>query len=73
MSMILHFLRISILNLDVPTPNFPGPSKSLRFVSPFAVSPVPSIKRKVTNRGKKSSKSEIVTSSPYKNELEISI
>lgn len=55
---------------EFPCPDFW--SVKITLVSPFAISPVPSIQKKVTNRGKKSSKSEIITFSPYKNK-EISV
>lgn len=47
--------------------------RAKKFVSPFAISPVPSLKKKTATRGKKSSKSEVITSSPYKSDLEASI
>lgn len=52
--------------------NSPNLCKPQDFISPFQISPVPGIRRKTSNRGRKASKSQIITSSPYKNELEIS-
>lgn len=46
---------------------------SRTFVTPFDISPVPLVRKRVTTRGRKPSKSQVVTSSPYKAELEISI
>ncbi|KAJ8928087.1 hypothetical protein NQ314_019385 [Rhamnusium bicolor] len=43
--------------------------KQVSFISPFHISPVPSLKKKTSNRGRKVSKCAVVTSSPYKNEL----
>lgn len=51
----------------------PQPGCSKTIVSPFAISPVPLVKKRVTKRGRKPSKSQVITSSPYKTELEISI
>lgn len=42
-------------------------------VTPFDISPVPTLKKKTATRGRKSSKSQIITSSPYKVELERSM
>lgn len=38
-------------------------------VSPFHISPVPVTKKKITNRGRKSCASAVITCSPYKEEL----
>ncbi|CAH1981905.1 unnamed protein product [Acanthoscelides obtectus] len=43
------------------------------FVSPFDISPVPNTIRKKTNRGRKVMGSAVITSSPYKDELNESI
>lgn len=53
----------------------PGGSKydKTKLVSPFDISPLPALKKNVRGRGKKSSKSEIITSSPYKTDLEMSM
>lgn len=53
----------------------PEPSTSrlarstLNLVSPYDISPVPVKKRKNSNRGRKATNAEIITSSPYKNQL----
>jgi hypothetical protein len=41
-------------------------------ITPFDISPVPLMRKRVTTRGRKPSKSQIITSSPYKANLEIS-
>ncbi|KAK9700607.1 DDE superfamily endonuclease [Popillia japonica] len=53
------------------TSNSPNWCGSQDFISPFQISPIPGIRKKTSNRGRKTSKSQIITSSPYKNELEI--
>ncbi|CAH1985423.1 unnamed protein product [Acanthoscelides obtectus] len=50
--------------------NLPGPSKQ---ISPFQIAPVPNIKKKVTNRGRKSSSACVITDTPYKEELSKSL
>lgn len=42
-------------------------------VSPFDVAPIPVIRKKASNRGRKPCKSQVITSSPYKNDLEQSL
>lgn len=42
-------------------------------VSPFDVAPIPVIKKRTSNRGRKPCKSQVITSSPYKNDLEQSL
>nr|CAH7729978.1 unnamed protein product [Callosobruchus chinensis] len=48
----------------------PGPSSSGHLISPFQISPVSFPRKKTSNRGRKSGKSEIISSSPYKKQLE---
>ncbi|GBN54650.1 hypothetical protein AVEN_96367-1 [Araneus ventricosus] len=38
-------------------------------VSPFDISPVPNIKKRTTNRGRKATRSSLITGSPYKDQL----
>lgn len=49
------------------------PRASEKLVSPFEISPVPPVKRKISTRGRKASKSQVITSSPYKQDLESSV
>ncbi|CAH1974789.1 unnamed protein product [Acanthoscelides obtectus] len=52
----------------------PGPSGiQKKIVTPFDISPVPTLKKKTTNRGRKASQAAVITSSPYKDELLLSI
>ncbi|GBN54876.1 hypothetical protein AVEN_113828-1 [Araneus ventricosus] len=44
----------------------PGTSNA---VSPFNISPVPNIKKRTTTRGRKATRSSLITVSPYKDEL----
>ncbi|GBL71975.1 hypothetical protein AVEN_115018-1 [Araneus ventricosus] len=44
----------------------PGTSNT---VSPFDISPVPNIKKRTTTRGRKATKSSLITGSPYKDQL----
>ncbi|CAG5053987.1 unnamed protein product [Parnassius apollo] len=53
--------------------NLPGPSRSNPIVTPFQISPVPTSKYRSSNRGRKPGKSEIISSSPYKKQLEVAI
>ncbi|CAG5037687.1 unnamed protein product [Parnassius apollo] len=53
--------------------NLPGPSRSNPIVTPFQISPVPTSKYRSSNRGRKPGKSEIISSSPYKKQLEEAI
>ncbi|GBN05484.1 hypothetical protein AVEN_91055-1 [Araneus ventricosus] len=45
---------------------FPGTSNT---VSPFDISPVPNIKKRSTTRGGKATRSNLITGSPYKDQL----
>ncbi|KAK9681270.1 CENP-B N-terminal DNA-binding domain [Popillia japonica] len=56
-------------NSSSNSPNWCG---SQDFISPFQIFPIHGIIKKTSNRGRKTSKSQIITSSPYRNELEIS-
>lgn len=40
------------------------------YVSPYDISPVPITKKRASNRGRKPVKSAVITSSPYKRDLE---
>lgn len=52
----------------------PGPSGiTTSFVMPHEISPIPVRRKKSSNRGRKPGKSEIISSSPYKQALEKSI
>lgn len=52
----------------------PSTSRDQNFITPFHLSPIPEIKaRKTSNRGRKTSKATLLTSSPYKNELQESL
>ncbi|GBN42959.1 hypothetical protein AVEN_113269-1 [Araneus ventricosus] len=44
----------------------PGTSNT---VSPFDISPVPNIKKRTTTRGRKATRSSLITESPYKDQL----
>ncbi|GBM60546.1 hypothetical protein AVEN_37857-1 [Araneus ventricosus] len=44
----------------------PGTSNT---VSPFDLSPVPNIKKRTTTRGRKATRSSLITGSPYKDQL----
>ncbi|GBM50903.1 hypothetical protein AVEN_54338-1 [Araneus ventricosus] len=44
----------------------PGTSN---IVSPFDISPVPNIKKRTTTRGRKATRSSLITGSPYKDQL----
>ncbi|GBM20856.1 hypothetical protein AVEN_224104-1 [Araneus ventricosus] len=44
----------------------PGTSNT---VSPFDISPVPNIKKRTTTRGRKATRSSLITGSPYKDQL----
>ncbi|GBL73853.1 hypothetical protein AVEN_230807-1 [Araneus ventricosus] len=44
----------------------PGTSNT---VSPFDISPVPNIKKRTTSRGRKATRSSLITGSPYKDQL----
>ncbi|CAH2015458.1 unnamed protein product [Acanthoscelides obtectus] len=57
-------------NSNFSRPSVPGKENSVKLVSPFDISPVPSVTKKNTTRGRKSTKSQVITSSPYKDELE---
>lgn len=46
---------------------------SKTFIGPFDISPVPLVRKRASTRGRKPSKSQIITSSPYKADLEISV
>lgn len=50
--------------------NRPGPSHSGSVTTPFDISPVPTARKRTSNRGRKLGKSEIISSSPYKTALE---
>lgn len=49
------------------------PSTSSSYLSPKQLFPVPNIRKKSSNRGRKATKSTFLTSSPYKLDLETSI
>ncbi len=59
----------------------PGPSgafnvssvKSHNFVTPFQITPIPQLRKKVGTRGRKPTKAALITSSPYKNALEAAV
>lgn len=53
------------------SPSTPSTSGSPRqsLVTPYHVSPVPFLKKKTSNRGRKPSKCSVITSSPYKDDL----
>lgn len=60
----------------VPVATSPKPltSRHHNFITPFQISPIPEIApRKATNRGRRAAKSTLLTSSPYKNELQDSL
>lgn len=66
----------SVITNDVTSARSPQPSTSRdqNFISPFQISPIPDIKaRRASNRGRKAAKSTLLTSSPYKNELQESL
>ena len=42
-------------------------------MSPFEIAPIPQVKKKISTRGRKPCKSQIITSSPYKTDLEQAI
>ncbi|GBN94376.1 hypothetical protein AVEN_6969-1 [Araneus ventricosus] len=44
----------------------PGTSNT---ISPFDISPVPKIKKRTTTRGRKATRSSLITGSPYKDQL----
>ncbi|GBL87465.1 hypothetical protein AVEN_118395-1 [Araneus ventricosus] len=44
----------------------PGTSNT---VSPFGISPVPNIKKRTTTRGRKATRTSLITGSPYKDQL----
>ncbi|GBM50296.1 hypothetical protein AVEN_219066-1 [Araneus ventricosus] len=48
------------------TPNVP---RELQIASPFDISPVPNIKKRTTTRGRKETRSSLITGSPYKDQL----
>lgn len=48
----------------------PGPSGIQSLVTPSQISPVPIVKKRTSNRGRKPAKSAIISSSPYKKDLE---
>ncbi|CAG9792953.1 unnamed protein product [Diatraea saccharalis] len=50
--------------------NHTGLSHIGSVTTPFDISPVPTARKRTSNRGRKSGKSEIISSSPYKTELE---
>lgn len=50
-----------------------GPSASTSYLSPKQLFPVPNIRKKSSNRGRKATKSTFLTSSPYKLDLETTI
>lgn len=53
----------------IPNP-LPGPSTAPAFITPENISPIPRLNRTKSNRGRKASKATLLTSSPYKLELE---
>lgn len=56
--------------LTPSTPSTSGSGSSrTSLVTPYDLSPVPSLKKKTSNRGRKPSKCSVITSSPYKNDL----
>lgn len=66
----------SQLILEPPSPDYlkPGPSgiPKKKTLSPYDISPVPTFKKTITNRGRKASQATLITSSPYKDELMLS-
>ncbi|GBL86781.1 hypothetical protein AVEN_96021-1 [Araneus ventricosus] len=55
------------IDKDAETPKCsPGTSNT---VSPFDISPVPNIKKRTTTRGRKATRSSLITGSPYKDQL----
>ncbi|GBL85186.1 hypothetical protein AVEN_224624-1 [Araneus ventricosus] len=56
-----------LIDEDAETPKCP-PGTSNK-VSPFDISPVPNIKKRTTTRGRKATRSSLITGSPYKNQL----
>lgn len=53
-----------------PSGNQKTSKPNVKPVSPFEIAPVPEVKGKVTNRGRKASASCIITGTPYKSELQ---
>lgn len=54
-----------------PVPSTSGLSRSsLGLASAYAISPLPEKRRKVSSRGRKAAVAIVITSSPYKNDLE---
>lgn len=54
-----------------PITRSPYPSTSRDFITPFKLSPLPQLApRKTTNRGRKAIKATLLTSSPYKNQMQ---
>ncbi|GBN39409.1 hypothetical protein AVEN_120550-1, partial [Araneus ventricosus] len=41
---------------------------TLNTVSPFDISPVPNIKKRTTTRGRKATRSSLITGSPYRDQ-----
>lgn len=50
-----------------------GPSTSSIYLSPKVLQPIPRLKKTISNRGRRATKSMILTSSPYKQDLETSV
>lgn len=57
----------------VMDPSTPRPSTLQVFITPEDISPVPVLRKKTSNRGRKSLSATVLTTSPYKNELQLSI
>jgi len=51
----------------------PPPAADAEVITPEIISPVPCIRKKSSNRGRKAGKAVVITASPYKTELESSI
>lgn len=65
-------IRQSSLQVTTMPSNSIQQSKDGVFITPWEISPPPKLKKKMTNRGRKS-KATVLTSSPYKLELETSL
>lgn len=66
-------IRIQAVDQDQNSASEVHVDSTQKFVSPFEISPVPNTIRKKTNRGRKTIGSTVITSSPYKDELNESI
>ncbi|KAK4882781.1 hypothetical protein RN001_006100 [Aquatica leii] len=67
-------LEKTVISVEFPiVENSTPPTGCELHVSPFDIAPIPVINKKASNRGTKACKSQVITSSPYKNDLEQSL